>query len=85
MRSTLVHTCCHPCTKISHDERHVATGLLNEGYYFQYSWREKNNKREREKIGGAGEGEMGRESGGFAGSFDWKSGDKAFRSWDLAL
>lgn len=34
---------------------------------------------------GAGEREMDTEGEGFAGSFDWKCGDKAFRSWDLAL
>lgn len=52
------------------------------------------SSEEGEKIWGAGR-QRGRNrdggvgwrwwEGGFAGSFDWKSGDKAFGSWDLAL
>lgn len=50
-----------------------------------HSSKKKKGVSVRVKIGGAGEGEMERESRGFAGSFDWKSADKAFGSWDLAL
>lgn len=65
------------------DKEHLTAALLNEKYYFAEctSVFMAGEKMSQRKIGGGGV--QGSESGGFAESFDRKSGDKAFR-WDLA-